>query len=137
MILVSLGCWGYPLLEYLWRGWSHWSMALAGGVCFGLLGCISDKLHGKSLPVRCVAGSAAITGVEFIFGCVFNLALGMRVWDYSGELFNIAGQVCARYSMLWFFLSAPLMGLADRLVVRDRKSTAPALSSCNQKQISI
>ena len=125
------------MLEYLWRGWSHWSMALAGGVCFGLLGRISDKLHGKSLPVRCVAGSAAITGVEFIFGCVFNLALGMRVWDYSGELFNIAGQVCARYSMLWFFLSAPLMGLADRLVVRDRKSTAPALSSCNQKQISI
>ena len=136
-ILVSFGCWGYPLLEYLWRGWSHWSMALAGGVCFGLLGRISDRLRGKSLPVRCAAGSAAITGVEFLFGCVFNLGLGMHVWDYSGELFNIAGQVCARYSVLWFFLSAPLMGLADLLVVRGSKPNTRAPSSCKREKMRI
>lgn len=136
-ILVLFGFWGYPLLEYLWRGWSHWSMALAGGVCFGILGRISDILHGKSLPLRCAAGSAAITGVEFLFGCVFNLGLGMQVWDYSGEMFNIAGQVCARYSVLWFLLSAPLMGLADKLVVRGKQSHTQLASSCNRQKISI
>lgn len=72
---------------------------------------------------RCAAGSAAITTVEFLFGCVFNLGLGMKVWDYSSEAFNIAGQVCARYSILWFFLSAPLMRAADLLVVRDQASS--------------
>lgn len=125
------------MLEYIWRGWSHWSMALAGGVCFGLLGHISDRMHGHSLPLRCAAGSAAITSVEFVFGCIFNLGLGMHVWDYSGELFNIAGQICARYSVLWFFLSAPLMGLADRFVVRDSRAALRALSTCKQEKISI
>ncbi len=107
------------MLEYLWRGWSHWSMALAGGLCFGLLGFVSDCLQGQSLPVRCAAGASVITSVEFLFGCIFNLALGMHVWDYSDELLNIAGQVCARYSALWFVLCLPLMRLTDRLVVRD------------------
>ena len=137
-ILVSLGCWGYPMLEYLWRGWSHWSMALAGGVCFGLVGRISDGLRGRSLPLRCAAGSAAITGVEFLVGCVCNLGLGMRVWDYSGEMFNLAGQVCARYSALWFLLSIPLIGIADRFVVSERKpSGLRALSPCAREKISI
>lgn len=95
-------------------------MALAGGLCFGLLGRVSDRMHGKSLPLRCAAGSAVITGVEFVFGCVFNLGLHMQVWDYSNELFNVAGQICARYSVIWFVLSAPLMLLTDRIVVKER-----------------
>ena len=93
-------------------------MALAGGVCFGLLGQVSERLHNRKLIVRCAAGSAVITGVEFLFGCIFNLILHMHVWDYSNETFNIAGQVCARYSIFWFFLSAPLMWIADCFVVR-------------------
>ncbi len=126
------------MLEYLWRGWSHWSMALAGGVCFGLVGRISDGLRGRSLPLRCAAGSAAITGVEFLVGCVCNLGLGMQVWDYSGEMFNLAGQVCARYSALWFLLSIPLIGIADRFVVSERKpSGLRALSPCAREKISI
>lgn len=113
-------------------------MALAGGVCFGLLGRISDRMHGRHIALRCAAGAAAITGVEFLFGCIFNLGLHMQVWDYSNELFNLAGQVCIRYSTIWFFLSAPLMRLADNLVVM-RKQTAQmdALPACKQRRISI
>lgn len=125
------------MLEYLWRGWSHWSMALAGGVCFGLLGRVSDRMRGRSLPLRCAAGSAVITGVEFVFGCVFNLGLHMNVWDYSGEAFNVAGQICARYSLLWFVLSAPLMLLTDRLLVQDSRAKGHRLSACNKERIGI
>ncbi len=126
------------MLELLWRGWSHWSMALAGGVCFSLLGRISDHMKGHSLPARCAAGSAAITGVEFVFGCIFNLGLHMQVWDYSGELFNVAGQVCARYSLLWFVLSAPLMSFTDRLIVRDRCISVRRLpATCKREKIGI
>lgn len=112
--LVTLGSWGYPLLEIIWRGWSHWSMALAGGVCFGLLGQVSERLH-KSMLLRCAAGSAAITAVELLFGCVFNLALHLQVWDYSEEWLNLGGQICVRYSLIWFVLSAPVMLAADWL----------------------
>ena len=132
-ILVSVGCWGYPMLEYAWRGWSHWSMALAGGICCGLLGTISDHLQGHRLPVRCAAGCAAITGIELIFGCIFNLGLHMQVWDYSEEWLNLGGQICARYAILWFLLSAPLMTLTDRLVVPKTRPSA----SCKRQQIRI
>lgn len=113
--LVTLGSWGYPLVEIVWRGWSHWSMALAGGVCFGLLGRVSEWLRWKNPLVRCAAGAAAITTVELLFGCIFNLGLHMRVWDYSREWLNLGGQICLRYSLIWFALSAPLMRLADWL----------------------
>lgn len=60
----------------------------------------------------------------------------MQVWDYSGEVFNLAGQICARYSVLWFFLSAPLMALADHLIVRNTR-TVRRLPTCKQEKIGI
>ena len=136
-ILVSYGCWGYPFLEYLFRGWSHWSMALAGGICFGLLGQISDLLREFRLPVRCVAGTAAILCVEFIFGCIFNLGMHLHVWDYSDEWFNLAGQICIRYGIIWLFLSAPLILLADQLKVEKKPKRTDPLPACKQRTMSI
>ena len=106
-------------MEWMWRGWTHWSMALAGGICFGILGQISEYMQHRCFAVRCAAGTAAITGVEFLFGCIFNIGMGMHVWDYSKEAYNIAGQICAKYSFLWFLLSIPLVKLTDSLMCRD------------------
>lgn len=136
-ILVSYGCWGYPFLEYWFRGWSHWSMALAGGICFGLLGQISDLLQDYSLPVRCVAGTGGILCVEFIFGCIFNLGMHLHVWDYSGEWMNLAGQICVRYGILWLFLSAPLILLADQLKIQKKRDQTKQLPACKQRKMSI
>lgn len=112
-------------------------MALAGGICFGLLGQISDLLHEFPLPVRCAAGTAAILCVEFIFGCIFNLGMHLQVWDYSDEWFNLAGQICLRYSLVWFLLSAPLILLADRLKIKRKQRNVRALPACKPKEISI
>ena len=116
VFLMILGSTGYPIVEWQWRGWTHWSMALAGGICFGLLGQISAQMQHRRFAVRCAAGTAAIIGVEFIFGCIFNIGMGMHVWDYSEEAYNIAGQICAKYSFLWLLSSIPLMKLIDSLV---------------------
>lgn len=132
VILLLYGCWGYPLLEILFRGWSHWSMALAGGICFSLIGLISDSLRGCPLPVRCAACALAVTLVEFSFGCVCNLGLHLAIWDYSAEPGNLAGQICPRFSLVWMALSAPLILLADRLSLRPRKN-----NSCGKRKISI
>ena len=39
-LLFLAGSGLYPLLEVLWRGYSHASMALAGGVCLLLINAV-------------------------------------------------------------------------------------------------
>ena len=34
IVLFSIGAMGYGLIEILWRGYTHWSMLTAGGICF-------------------------------------------------------------------------------------------------------
>ena len=95
----------YGVLEILWRGWTHWTMLLCGGVCFAIMYRISaSALSGVK---KCVMSAAVITTVEFVTGCVVNLKLGLGVWDYSGQGLNLMGQICPQFALLWLGLSAP------------------------------
>lgn len=69
------------------------------------------------------------------FGCIFNLGMQLHVWDYSGELGNLAGQICIKYSLVWFALSIPLVWLADRLPIDSAKKCKK--SACKQRKIGI
>lgn len=101
-----LGGGGYCLLELLWRGRTHWTMFLAGGVCVLLMYLIATR---TAFPPwqKWIACAAAITAVEFTAGCIVNLRLGWDVWDYSALPLNLGGQICALYSFFWFLLSIP------------------------------
>lgn len=113
LIFLAGSC-AYPTLEMLWRGRTHYSMALAGGVCLYLINKICcEKLADRKIFLRCVAGSAIITGVEFGIGVIFNDILKMNVWDYSDMPLNIFGQVCLPYSVLWLALTVPAMALCE------------------------
>jgi len=101
----SVGFAGYPLLELLWRGRTHWSMALAGGVAGLLLFPLCTK---KGARLICCKTAAVITAIEWVFGCVFNLLLKQQVWDYSKKPLNLMGQICLPYSCLWFLLGIPV-----------------------------
>ena len=105
----------YPTLEIIWRGYTHYSMAFAGGICMVGIYFISSRLTGINLIVRCIIGAYFISAVEFIFGAVFNIWLGMNVWDYSGDAFNILGQVCLKNSLIWFLLCFPASALCASL----------------------
>ena len=94
IVLFGLGAFLYGLLEVVWRGYSHWSMMLAGGICFVAFSLIAEKLKGVPLLYKCVLGSLTVTVTEFIFGVLFNLILKQGVWDYSHIPLNILGQVC-------------------------------------------
>ena len=104
----------YAGIEILWRGYTHWTMFIAGGLCFTLLYVLTTH---TSLPmlVQCVLGALIITTVEFLVGCVVNLALGWAVWDYSGNRFNLLGQVCLTYAGLWLLLCWPALLLAKAI----------------------
>lgn len=106
----------YVLIEMLWRGYSHWTMFIVGGICFVLIGAINEIFtFDMSLILQMAVSSILITGVEFISGCIINRWLGWNVWDYSDMPFNIIGQVCLPYMGLWFLLSAVGIVLDDYL----------------------
>ena len=84
--LFAMGGGTYGLIEVLWRGYTHWSMALLGGVLFLLIGAGNRLLpEGTPLLIRGLAGAGVITAAEFAAGCILNLGLGLAVWDYSGH----------------------------------------------------
>ena len=95
------GAAGYYVLETLWRGYSHWSMALAGGISLLAMMKVFAKLKNAPLYFKALVGGTIITAVEFLFGMIFNRILGMGVWDYSNVWGNILGQICPIYSIIW------------------------------------
>lgn len=113
--LFLVGGIGYGLIEMLWRGKTHWSMLLTGGLCFIALFRLFEKAEDFSLKFRCIAGGAVITGFEFVSGCVFNRLLKLKVWDYSKNRLNFKGQICALYSFLWTLLCIPVSGLCKKM----------------------
>lgn len=100
---------GYPLLEILWRGYTHITMAFAGGICLSALYFISVRFGYLGNLADAAIGCAVITAVELVFGLVFNVAAGMNIWDYSSKPYNFMGQICAEYVFLWFLLCLVIM----------------------------
>ncbi|MBQ4087053.1 MAG: hypothetical protein IJC78_02255 [Clostridia bacterium] len=109
------GAAGYGVLELLWRGRTHWSMLLAGGICFLVYYKLCRDSQHMPLFVKCLLGASLITSVELMFGTVVNVMLGMNVWDYTNLPFHFFGQVCLPFFILWFLLCVPLTLLCDFL----------------------
>ena len=112
-VLFYMGGSAYMTLEFLWRGKSHYSLFLLGGVCFLIIGSLGQKLP---LAVRLILNSGVITALELVTGLIVNR--NYSVWDYRTAPFNFLGQICLPFSLLWIPVS--LLGLliyngADRL----------------------
>jgi len=103
----------YNLIEVLFRGYTHWSMTIAGGVCFLVIHLLNHGIRRKGIFLRCLIGSAVITSVEFTVGVVVNLVLDLNVWDYSNMYGNILGQICPLFSLAWFLITCPACILSN------------------------
>ena len=78
-LCFAAGAAGYPLLEIGWRGRTHWSMAVAGGLGACYLGLLSQK---ALPPTQCaLLGGLGITGIEYAIGRSLNR--DHAIWDYS------------------------------------------------------
>ena len=114
-VLFVVGGAGYTALELLWRGYSHWSMALTGGCVFCSLADLADELEGEKLLARAAAGGLCITCAELLVGLTVNRGFGRAVWDYGQYRGNLMGQVCPQFALLWSGLSVPAMALGKCL----------------------
>ena len=102
-LLFALGGSGYVLIELLYRGRSHFSMFLAGGICFLLLGKLEEVRPRLPVLPRALVGAGIITMVELGFGILFNRSY--TVWDYRSVPGNYQGQICPRFFLMWIPLA--------------------------------
>lgn len=107
-VMFYLGGGSYVCLELLWRGRSHGSMFLLGGVCFLVIGTIR-RLGQLALSVRVALSAVAVTALELLTGLTVNR--DHKVWDYRALPFQFRGQICLYYSLLWLPVCLLAMGL--------------------------
>lgn len=105
-LLATGGC-IYYCFELIFRGFSHWSMFVLGGVCFlffylqGSMVRWEDPMWRQIL--RCIL---FVTAMEFTTGIIVNKWLGLGVWDYSRLPFQLFGQICLQFTVIFSGLCA-------------------------------
>jgi uncharacterized membrane protein len=114
-IMFLIGSFGYGLIEILWRGRTHFSMLLAGGICFCSFAYLADKCKKLNIFIKAIIGSAFVTFIELVFGVFFNLILKQNIWNYSARPFNFKGQICLLYSIYWAILSLVFIPFAEKV----------------------
>lgn len=101
----------YGAIEICFRGHTHWTMLVTGGLCLSCFHYICKLLKSKNIIIKCLAGCIIITFFEFIAGCIVNLIFELGVWDYSNRYLNLLGQICPLFSLFWFILCIPATAL--------------------------
>ena len=116
VVLLLIGGTTYFSIEMLWRGHSHWTMALVGGVCFILIGAINEYLPWElGMIQQAFIGASIVTAVELIAGLILNVWLKLGIWDYSNMPFNLWGQICLPFFFAWLALSIVAIVIDDYL----------------------
>lgn len=115
LFLGVIGAIIYMNLEILWRGYTHWTMGVLGGICFICLGLINEILSWETpLVLQMFIGGTIITVLELITGCIVNLWLGWNIWNYTWQP-NLWGQISLYSSIGWIGLSLIGIVLDDYL----------------------
>lgn len=104
----------YVLCEIAFRGYTFPSMFVVGGICFVIAGLFNEMLDWATpLPLQMLLSAASITAIEFTAGMILNVWLKLGIWDYSQMKWNICGQICPQFFVVWLILSLPAILLDD------------------------
>ena len=106
IFLFLIGGFSYFYIEILFRGYSHFSMIICGGLALILCGMINQISNFRiSLITQMLISTCIITLLEFITGYIVNIKLHLHIWDYSKLPFNLYGQICPAFSLIWMLAS--------------------------------
>ena len=73
LFLWGIGGWIYYSLEIIFRGFSHWSMFVLGGICMMFFTYQGELVHWQDDFLRQVLRcSIFVTAMEFITGIIVN-----------------------------------------------------------------
>lgn len=99
----------YYMIEILFDGSSHWTMAVCGGICGMVGGWINEYKRNISVWKQCVLITTIILLLEYAIGYVVNIRLKLEVWNYNNMPLNLNGQICFTYALIWFFVFSPII----------------------------
>jgi len=107
----------YLSIEILWRGITHPVMLIVGGLCGLLVGSVNQipKFYNSKIIIQSLIGAIIVLFVELIAGIILNIHLNLGIWDYSNLPFNILGQICIHYGLLWMLLMPFAIWIEDTL----------------------
>ena len=116
LVLMGIGGAIYAVIELIWRGHTHWTMALLGGLLFGLIGAVNEYIP-WCIPLwrQGVIGELIVTWAELVARLVLNVWLRLGIWDYSYLPGNFMGQICPQFTAVWVLLSIAAVVLDDWL----------------------
>lgn len=109
----------YFVIEGIWRipkgGDANISMLFVGGLCGLLIGSINQipKFYNMSVFKQSLIGTGIVLVIEYTAGYILNIKMGLDIWDYSNMFFNINGQICLEFGLLWLLLMPAAIWLED------------------------
>lgn len=102
LFIWALGGTLYYTFEMFFRGFSHWTMFVLGGIC--AVFCVWQGLVLKwrePLWIQIIRCTIFVIAGEFITGIVVNKWLRWQVWDYTDQPFQLFGQICAPFAIIF------------------------------------
>lgn len=85
-VLATAGGGMYCGVELLFRGRTHWTMVLVGGICFLLIGLLNERYPWEmALTSQMLLAAAIVTAAEFLVGMVLNVWMRLDIWNYSDK----------------------------------------------------
>lgn len=99
-------------IEVAFDNTSHRSMGLVGGVAFVLCGYYDEWF---TLPkvLESLAIATTIVVIEYIAGIIWNK--NYQIWDYRQMPFNVNGQICLTFYIVWIVAIAPIIKYLDNV----------------------
>lgn len=114
LFLFCVGALIYMGIEILWRGHTHWTMGVVGGICFVIIGLLNEGYNWQTpFWKQALIGTCVVVAIEFVAGVILNIILGLNIWDYSNIPFNLFGQICLPFTVLWYGLTMVAIVLDD------------------------
>lgn len=107
----------YAQMELFWRGVTYLPMTYVGGLAGLCVGLLNQRpgFFERRMWQQCLTGTLITLAIEFFSGYILNIRLGLGIWDYSHVPFNLMGQICLPYALLWFALMPFAIWLDDWL----------------------
>lgn len=102
LLLFLLGGCIYYSFEIIFRGFSHWSMFILGGLALWFCtwqGMILEWM--EPLWKQVLYCIIFVTSLEFVTGLIVNKAFHWNVWDYSDQPLQLFGQICVPFMIIF------------------------------------
>lgn len=117
LFLWALGGTVYYSLEMVFRGFSHWTMFVLGGICLVFFTVQGQMLHWEDPMWRQILRCTVfVVSAEFITGIIVNKWFQLAIWDYSTMPLQLFGQICLPFAILFSGLCAVGIWLGGNLL---------------------